>query len=118
VVGHYYYRRKQTKNVAKKTTIIKYYNCAGFDDASQNCPPSDLFFHRLKGYFGQLLHSGWLLLLQAETNKKCGKKTTIIKCYNCAGFDDASQNCPPSELFFHRLKGYFSTFYAILCCCT
>jgi hypothetical protein len=23
----------------------------------------------------------------------------IQKCYNCAGFDDASQNCP-SELFF------------------
>jgi hypothetical protein len=29
-----------------------------------------------------------------------------LECYNCAGFDDASQNCP-SELFFHRLKGYF-----------
>jgi hypothetical protein len=32
-----------------------------------------------------------------------------IKCYNCAGFDDASQNCP-SELFFYRLEGYFSHF--------
>jgi hypothetical protein len=40
--------------------------------------------------------------------------STKLKCYNCAGIDDASQNCP-SE---HRLKGYFSTFYAILCCCT
>jgi hypothetical protein len=38
----------------------------------------------------------------------------IKKCYNCTGFDDAYQNCP-SELFFDCLKGYFSTFYAILC---
>jgi hypothetical protein len=41
----------------------------------------------------------------------------ILKGYNCASFDDASQNCP-SELFFHRLKGYFLTFYANLCRCT
>jgi hypothetical protein len=42
-----------------------------------------------------------------------GKKSQKIKFYNCAGFDDASQNCP-SELFRALLIGTFLTISCLL----
>jgi hypothetical protein len=46
------------------------------------------------------------VIMREKNPGQCPKSQTsvfeqryVVKCYNCAGFDDASQNCP-SELFF------------------